>query len=358
MDLYDELLTLYLVLEALAMRELPKLIQRSYSRHAQYKREAHGVQEYHYRPLNEGEIRLLVIKRSSWMLPSVIEASLLHVSMDEILAGEGSVEFEAISYCWGSADRVDSILIDRDNFRVTESAFNVLMARRSMFKDRTLWIDAICINQSDTVEKMRQIQMMREIYGSAHRVLAIPNFSWQARLAAKTLIELKVAAQISWIDVNELGLKFKAKRSAVVNLLTSEYFSRAWIIQEVALGKDVEVYMSGVYMPWHQYMGITTFLFAPHRRHRLVQTDSPLHAKRIPSVRITNVSVISMVRYAFQAFQDEDHITLEIALLFAALYFDATDPRDKVFSVLGMVMEDVQDELLNPDYSKHYHRRQ
>jgi hypothetical protein len=49
------------------------------------------------------------------------------------------------------------------------------------------------------------------------------------------------------------------------------------------------------------------------------------------------------MRYALQSFADE--ITPEIVLLLTALYFDATDPRDKVFSVLGLITEDNEDKL-------------
>ena len=349
-DLFHEGIITYLTLEALAMEKLPRWVQRRYSRLAQHERETNGVQAYKYRQLKEGEIRLLVIKHSSRMLPSVIEASMIHVTLEEVLDDGTDIEFEAISYRWGSANRIDSILIDGGDFRVTESAFNVLMARRSMFKDRTLWIDAICINQSDGMEKTRQIQMMGKIYSGAYRVVAIPNCGWQARLAAQTLIELRVISQISGIDVNDLGLKYKRRRSAVVSLLTSEYFSRAWIIQELALGKVVELYMGGMYMPFHHYMGIVDHLVLPTRMRRLTETDSRFETNRIPDVRISNAIVISFMKYAIRASADE--MTLEAVSLIAALYFDATDPRDTIFSVLGLVKDDSENQLLKPDYTK------
>jgi hypothetical protein len=171
--LYDEVLTVYLVLEALTTEQLPRSVRRRYPRHARHRRETHGVQGYKYQELKKGKIRLLVVKRSSWMLPSVIEMTLVHVSLGEILEGGTGVDFEAISYCYGSAERVDSILIDGGGFSVTEPAFNLILARRSMFRDRTLCIGAICINQSDLAEKERQIQMMRDIYSSAYRVVAV-----------------------------------------------------------------------------------------------------------------------------------------------------------------------------------------
>ena len=47
--------------------------------------------------------------------------------------------------------------------------FGVIVVR--MCISRTLWIDAICINQSDDVEKSQQVQLMRGIYATADHVL-------------------------------------------------------------------------------------------------------------------------------------------------------------------------------------------
>ena len=205
-DVFNEVLTLYLVVEAWIYEEIPTSLQRRYSRRAQRKRASINVPAYVYQPLDAVDIRLLVLKQRSPMLPSVVEANMIHVSMDDVLKDGSDVRFEAMSYQWGSAEKVDTILIDGKEFWVTQSAFNVIMARRSSFQERVIWIDAICINQSDQEEKSRQIAMMQLIYYEAHRVIAVPTIGWQSRLAAKTLMELRVASQISWIDINDLVL--------------------------------------------------------------------------------------------------------------------------------------------------------
>jgi hypothetical protein len=85
--------------------------------------------------------------------------------------------YEALSYCWGDATNCKKILVkDRDNtnyreLEVTINLFSALQRLRDPMLPRTLWIDAICINQSDLLERGQQVQLMATIYASASQVL-------------------------------------------------------------------------------------------------------------------------------------------------------------------------------------------
>lgn len=335
---------MYYVLEAIVVEQLPRSLQRRYSRLC--RRVAPSVPAYQYWPLDEGEIRLLVVKRSAWMRPSLIEASLIHVSLNEYMGDEPCVQYEAISYRWGDAKKVDFMLIDGADFQLTRSAFNVLMARRSLHKERTLWIDAVCINQSHQNEKSRQIQMMQDICRCAYRVIVVPDVGWQMRLAANTLLEMETALALPWGDALEFGLVYSARRSGLSALLLNEYFSRSWILQEVALGYEVELYLGGIYFPWNQYFQSVKLLLAPERQY-LLASDPQRSGLAIGR---PNVTTITMMRYGLVEFAEE--ITLELILLTTAAHFNATDARDKVFSILGLTTDDTQSALLRPDYTK------
>ncbi|KAK6069176.1 hypothetical protein SCUP234_10824 [Seiridium cupressi] len=88
----------------------------------------------------------------------------------------------ALSYVWGQ-DNAQELLLVRDprpNSRSNE--WRILRIRPLLAealrhlgytdKPRTLWIDAICINQDDTEERNKQVHRMGEIYSLAHRVVA------------------------------------------------------------------------------------------------------------------------------------------------------------------------------------------
>lgn len=98
----------------------------------------------------------------------------------DLSVGDGrSHIYEALSYCWESGDKPKSIILNGYKFSVTENLFSALQHLRDRQLPRTLWIDAICINQGDSEsdgkdvvdEKTKQIPLMRQIYAQAGRVI-------------------------------------------------------------------------------------------------------------------------------------------------------------------------------------------
>jgi hypothetical protein len=79
--------------------------------------------------------------------------------------------YEALSYSWGDPDDNLPIFMNGTRFNVTVNLHAALVRLRNHSIERILWIDAICINQEDQLEKERQIQFMAKIYGHANRVL-------------------------------------------------------------------------------------------------------------------------------------------------------------------------------------------
>jgi hypothetical protein len=63
----------------------------------------------------------------------------------------------------------NQILINDSLLNITEHAHNVL-GNKLMMQSGFLWIDAICINQSDNEEKSQQVRLMGEIYSKAEVV--------------------------------------------------------------------------------------------------------------------------------------------------------------------------------------------
>jgi hypothetical protein len=81
------------------------------------------------------------------------------------------VHFDALSYVWGSVDqRVDitavseSSLSSQTFLRLAPNLHLALVHLRRPKEPRLLWIDAICTNREDPVEKSLQIQRMHVIY--------------------------------------------------------------------------------------------------------------------------------------------------------------------------------------------------
>ncbi|KAJ3577826.1 hypothetical protein NPX13_g2737 [Xylaria arbuscula] len=337
--------------EAQTVERLPYYLQHEWSSYQQGLSGRASLPTYQYRPLSDGEIRLLVIKRSRF-LPSVIQAEIVHQPIYP------PPEYEALSYCWGSSELTKEIIVNGCRFPVTKAAFDLLLARRSVFKDRALWIDAICINQQDMKEKSEQVQLMSDIYHRASRVIAFPGgSSWRSRLAGGFIYQLYAlmhqyqTEELNWsVSTNEEN---NPRWRAMADLFSNEYFTRAWVIQEIAVGQKTELYLGGVYVPWMLFSEVVNWCFSQKRRHLLTGSEQKERRTWRTGQTIENVAVMTLLRPdADGVWMDSTNeiIDLENLLLITA-NFRSSDPRDKVFSLLGIARNAGDRGLIVPDYS-------
>jgi len=106
--------------------------------------------------LQDDNIRLAVLR--SGQLDELVNCSLITCSIND-----GPV-YEALSYAWGDRIRGYPIALNGLPFIVFDNLGQALHQLRDTEHDRTLWIDAICINQSDLEERSSQVQKMQQIY--------------------------------------------------------------------------------------------------------------------------------------------------------------------------------------------------
>ena len=113
-----------------------------------------------------GQIRILeLLPRSDQRSHSGIACTITHVLLSAAL-------YTAISYTWGSSEPSERMRVDGLLFYVRHNLLQMLFDLRHAEQKRTLWIDAICINQvSDTEERNSQVRLMGNIYRYATGVI-------------------------------------------------------------------------------------------------------------------------------------------------------------------------------------------
>ena len=93
----------------------------------------------------------------------------------ELIGIDSAGSYEALSYVWGTSNQSGSISIrNGDNdwpVDLTASLKETLLRLRFPDKERRLWVDQICINQSDLAERSQQVQFMNRIYKRASHIL-------------------------------------------------------------------------------------------------------------------------------------------------------------------------------------------
>ncbi|KAH8811281.1 heterokaryon incompatibility protein-domain-containing protein [Xylogone sp. PMI_703] len=110
--------------------------------------------------------------------------------------------YEALSYTWSSSvDQLQIRVLDEEDawLPVTVNLSSALRYLRHSKNPRSLWIDAICINQKDLQERQSQVQMMADIYQSANRVIV-----WLGPECDNSDLAMDILRQIgSTIQINE-----------------------------------------------------------------------------------------------------------------------------------------------------------
>ncbi|KAM6520271.1 hypothetical protein FALCPG4_013818 [Fusarium falciforme] len=180
-----------------------------------------------YLPLKTSEIRLLVLDPGSGTdaLSGRIEHSSWGWSSD--------AEYEALSYVWGDVRNSATIRLDGNIVSITRSLKTALDHLRYPDRPRTLWIDYICINQEDVVERNQQVAKMGLIYEQAKSVLI-----WLGLPTPHSPVGMEILRYFAdakrpqacpvWQTYPQPQLY-----QGLQDVLTRSWFERMWVVQEI-----------------------------------------------------------------------------------------------------------------------------
>ncbi|KAF4447078.1 hypothetical protein F53441_9377 [Fusarium austroafricanum] len=187
----------------------------------------------------------------------------------EVVDLEEKPVYEALSYCWGDSTQLREIKCNLQEFQVTENLLSALQHLRNEHSERTLWIDAICINQEDLEERQSQVKLMKDIYTKSERVVVwlgpdptsdgvnhlfeliqtLPNLSNPGlNKKERTFFEMNVAEADRWIQdkdktpsdapaMKDVVIPIQAKKGATA-ILKRPWWSRVWTVQEMVLASS------------------------------------------------------------------------------------------------------------------------
>ena len=160
--------------------------------------------------------------------------------------------YNALSYVWGSGPAKYTILVNGQRFSIRESlhAFLTTVAAKT-FPGTPVFIDAICIDQTDIHERNHQVKLMREVYSSAATVVAwlgpVPELEPRSLALTRQLL-VYMNGHIRAGDVENvvldsyLNTSDEALNVLFAALTLSPFWHRLWIIQELVLSKALVLY--------------------------------------------------------------------------------------------------------------------
>lgn len=317
-----------------------------------------------YRHLDKcaDEFRLILLNPGSRDEP--ISCSLIYKSLHDC-----SITYEALSYCWGDPRHRQDISIkvfdtDRWSDFALSITFDLYYAMKSLRPRaglaRTLWIDAICINQADVDERSSQVARMREIYCKSDRVIV-----WLGESNETTKASINTIRAISE-RCERFSQPYEIKGSEIASLhdplMTEDlgvddfvdnwplfelpWFRRTWVIQEVFSARDVLVQCGADTLTWPTLLRVNRCI-----RQSDLKMNSSYKALLPPiyqDIFTSRVSVSTTGGYSTELG------ILEI--LIKGLDLDATDPRDKIFAMLQLGKETEKLESLPAELVPNYRK--
>ncbi|GAW16383.1 hypothetical protein ANO14919_058090 [Xylariales sp. No.14919] len=309
-----------------------------------------------------------------------------------------ALSYKALSYSWKNGDGTPDVAIYCNSKPIYVSA-NLHAALRRMRAPNAvvrIWVDAICINQQDDAERADQVGMMRDIYRNSSEVLIwlgesgphddMGDWIWDnACIDGESLRGThdnpnvvqwfgdkrdmsKLKAYFSSAPGDKRAFKFGANRCDIFGIfcvlyllangvpvdkiwhlrhvnysagivdglnaiMEKAWWQRIWVVQETVVAKEPVVYYGKMCAPWR----LLALAAVEYDTSRL--RDNPdgffasLNSGRSLMQFTRIVMEIESTRRSWERL--EPMVPLTVLRKFRSRL--ATDPRDKVFAVLGLI---------------------
>ena len=267
-------------------------------------------------------------------------------------------DYVALSYTWGDASDTRNIVVNGHQVAVganLESALRVLRHKQPIKSGYKIWVDALCINQKDTTERGREVRRMRKIYSQARDVVMWLGNEARGSDSAMDLIRTLSSACNTGQD-KALGDSLRQQRDlldqgcwrALSELLDRPYWDRLWVLQEIALGGGRTVILCGQQAVTWRELYAATYLFGTHNVDIMFSLiDQERKDAGLPPSGLKRNKLIHLdMEQSVQAGRANPQFMCMLDLGRKSL---ATDPRDKIYGLLGLMPAPVSDQIF-PDY--------
>jgi hypothetical protein len=283
------------------------------------------------------------------------------------------VTYSALSYSWGLGTPTKLINCNNVSVSVNDSLASALLDLRNEREPVRIWCDALCINQADPVEKAQQVRHMLRIFEKADLIIA-----WIGRPDDQTRALYHVLNYGSG-DVSRnpkrrghaaitYGLEDGGWRhdpeclenvSEIVKVageyLKRPWFRRTWVRQEVFGTSNLKLYCGGQTISLPDFLTATRLISDFEQRllsnplqaelasqlDRLQVNETERQRSLVPasvSVLANSYQHVGTDRHDYEPPRQRLRYSAHwLRVLNEGVNFEETDPRDKVYGVLGII---------------------
>ena len=262
-----------------------------------------------------------------------------------------AIIFHAVSWCWGKGEFDRSLRLHVDNqvysFPISANLESALRGLRWEDKVRFLWIDAICINQSNTRERNEQVPKMDQVYGRAEKVCIWLGEGNDESKMALDFIKSKVLSLWKFDELCE-DLGMAHHWAALIRLMSRPWFSRRWVVQEIALTSKGTLQCGREVIDWHDFAdAVALFVEVESATHRLSEVMKreqtfnhiPDFFGHVPALGAA--LLVDATSNLFRSSKNGERKPLSSLeyLVSRLAVFEATQPRDTIYALLSIAKD-------------------
>lgn len=296
---------------------------------------------YQSLPSAKTHIRLLTLLPHS-------NAGHIAIALKAVPLSDAAGKYDAISYAWGPSEPVYEVLVDGQRLWLQENIWRFLKQCSSTSLGdkliRPLWIDSICINQKNVPEKNQQVKQMATIYSRAKQAIV-----WLGE-ASRTSVWADYAFE-RYDRMRDFLFDAYSRRKAPENndaavktnlrqIMTSTYWTRLWIVQELALAHTV-AFVSGTDLcDLNAFWGIGTLM---SHFFQVEDTGSEDVAWKSASKQVDRLVERHFARETQSPYRGLASLVEEFADQ------QCKDPHDHVYGLLGLLDSKQGEDLVDYD---------
>ncbi|MCJ1437038.1 hypothetical protein MMC27_006423 [Xylographa pallens] len=326
---------------------------------------------FKYEKLNPkvSEIRLVRLSLTD-VFTDDIELEIFRISLSDLdhepyvpLSYTWGMPCHGMSPDWGDPTRTSTVSLNGKSYEIRLSLESALRHIRGVKKNNLpLWIDAVCIDQTNIPERNSQVRLMRQIYergsytiiwlgpaqeGSKLALYKIEEVANARREQFFTLLEKdRMAGLVAIIEA--VGTDSECWL-AIRQVLSCVWWSRAWVFQEAVVSSHAVLLCGFDSASISDVMETLTLMSD-------IATEQADNSSHVTGSEIVNqawvlenaMSLLRLWGPYQETSPDASAIDLRDAL-FLVRRLDATDPRDKIYAALGLVKGS---STIIPDYSR------
>jgi hypothetical protein len=265
-------------------------------------------------------------------------------------------DFVALSYAWGDLEDTTDIQVSGESIRITRKLYDILQCLSLPGAAHFFWIDALCINQDDVIERSAQVLLMRDVYSLATSVLVFLSpisepFDIGMTFLEKAALhpEMHYSPPLSpCIMVGELSIVSEVLRDSFISFFAAPWWTRIWPVQEYVLAKQI-VFQCGQRRLDGSTVRAALKSLVHHERtccwaaRRAIDGDfgGYLNSPSMANGGLTIFHATLRLDH-LQSMVDAENYPIDDLVDAMALFRnrECSDPRDRIFGMLGLKFKD------------------